>query len=101
MQKSYVERHSNIYDRIFGILRDVGLGFHGQAIGTLYWYEPGAAHNGWYGFCAVLIIAAFAYSGSEVVGLTAAEQEDPKRDMPRAIKKVFWRIGLVRTLDPN
>ncbi|KIN00623.1 hypothetical protein OIDMADRAFT_42478 [Oidiodendron maius Zn] len=79
---------------IFGILRDVGLGFHGQAIGTVYWYKPGATNNGWYGFCAVLIIAAFAYSGSEVVGLTAAEQEDPKRDMPRAIKKVFWRIGL-------
>jgi amino acid permease len=76
-------------------LRDVGLGFHGQAIGAFYWYHPGATHNGWYGFCSVIIIAAFAYSGSEVVGLTAAEQEDPKRDMPRAIKKVFWRIGLV------
>jgi len=74
----------------------VGLGFDGKAIGTSNWYNPGAAHNGWYGFCSVLIIAAFAYSGSEVVGLTAAEQEDPKRDMPRAIRKVFWRVGLVR-----
>jgi amino acid transporter len=76
-------------------LRDAGLGFDGHAIGASNWYQPGAENNGWYGFCSVLIIAAFAYSGSEVVGLTAAEQENPKRDMPRAIKKVFWRIGLV------
>lgn len=79
----------------------MGLGFHGQAVGTIYWYQPGAANNGWYGFCNVLITAAFAYSGSEVVGLTAAEQEDPKRDMPRAIKKVFWRIGLVSIFNPS
>lgn len=30
-----------------------------------------------------------------MVELTAAEQENPKRDMPKAIKKVFWRIGIV------
>lgn len=87
--------------RIFGILRDVGLGFQGQSVGTSYWYQPGAASNGWYGFCSVLVTAAFAYSGSEVVGLTAAEQEDPKRDMPRSIKKVFWRIGLVSIFNPS
>lgn len=81
--------------RIFSILYDLGLGFHGQAIGTFHWYQPGAANNKFYGFCSVLVIAAFAYSGTEVVGLTAAEQENVKRDMPRAIKKVFWRIGLV------
>jgi amino acid transporter len=44
---------------------------------------------------AVMIIAAFAYSGSEMVGMTAAEQRNPNRDMPKAIKRVFWRIGLV------
>jgi amino acid transporter len=90
---------SDIKIRIFGILYDLGLGFHGQAIGTFHWYQPGAADHRFYGFCSVLIIAAFAYSGSEVVGLTAAEQENVKRDMPRAIKKVFWRIGLVSFLN--
>jgi len=80
---------------VFGILCDVGLGFQGQAIGVTHWYKPGATNNGFYGFCSVMITAAFAYSGSEVVGLTAAEQEQPRRDMPKAIRKVFWRIGLV------
>lgn len=77
------------------MLLDVGLGFNGQAIGTEHWYRPGAANNGFLGFCGVIVIAAFAYSGSEIVGITAAEQENPRRDMPRAIRKVFWRIGIV------
>lgn len=81
--------------RLFGFLCDVGLGFEGKARGVGTWYDPGASNNGWYGFCSVMIIAAFAYSGSEVVGLTAAEQKEPRRDMPKAIRKVFWRIGLV------
>lgn len=79
---------------IFGILLDVGLGFGGNPKGVHTWYDPGAAQNGWYGFCSVVVTAAFAYSGSEMVGLTAAEQENPKRDLPKAIRKVFWRIGL-------
>ncbi|KAE8446456.1 hypothetical protein EG329_011919 [Mollisiaceae sp. DMI_Dod_QoI] len=79
---------------LFGVLLDVGLGFGGNSTGVRNWYSPGAAHNGWYGFCSVVVTAAFAYSGSEMVGLTAAEQENPKRDLPKAIKKVFWRIGL-------
>lgn len=80
---------------IFAILRTLGLGFEGKALGMSYWYDPGASVNGGLGFCSVLVTAAFAYSGSEMVGLTAEEQENPKRDMPRAIKQVFFRIGVV------
>jgi amino acid transporter len=77
------------------LLIDIGLGFNGKAIGVSYWYDPGATRNGWWGFCSVLMVAAFAYSGSEMVGLTASEQENPRRDMPKAIAKVFWRVGIV------
>ncbi|RDL38893.1 uncharacterized protein BP5553_03233 [Venustampulla echinocandica] len=70
------------------------LGFGGKAIGTSHWYNPGAVNNGWWGFCSVLVTAAFAFAGSEMVGLTAAEQENPRRDMPKAVRKVFWRIGI-------
>ncbi len=89
--------------RILGIFIDVGLGFGGHPIGVSNWYLTGAANHGWWGFCSVMVTAAFAFSGSEMVGLTAAEQENPERDMPRAIKKVFWRIGIVshRILAPT
>lgn len=84
-----------IETRILGVLIDAGLGFKGLSIGTYNWYHPGAIHHGFWGFCSVMITAAFAYSGSEMVGLTAREQVNPRRDMPKAIKKVFIRIGIV------
>ncbi|KAG4436123.1 hypothetical protein IFR05_008402 [Cadophora sp. M221] len=65
---------------VLGVLLDTGLGFNGNSKGVEL---------------CVLVTAAFAYSGSEMVGLTAAEQVNPRRDMPKAIRKVFLRIGIV------
>lgn len=36
--------------------------------------------------------ASFAYSGTELTGLAAAEAEDPRKEIPRATKQVVWRI---------
>lgn len=36
--------------------------------------------------------AAFAFSGTELIGLAAAEAKDPGRSLPKAIRQVFWRI---------
>jgi len=38
--------------------------------------------------------AAFAFAGTEFVGLTAAETANPRKSLPTAIKQVFWRIVL-------
>lgn len=38
--------------------------------------------------------AAFAFTGTELVGLAAAETANPRRSLPTAIKQVFWRITL-------
>lgn len=81
--------------RILGIFIDMGLGFEGNALGVHNWYHPAPVKNGFIGFCSVLVTAAFAYSGSEMVGLTAAESANPLRDVPKAIKGVFWRITIV------
>ncbi|KAL8908337.1 MAG: hypothetical protein Q9207_000865 [Kuettlingeria erythrocarpa] len=64
-----------------------------------YWgagtfYNPGAFANGFKGLCAVFVTAAFAFSGTELVGLAAAEAENPAKALPGAIKQVFWRITL-------
>lgn len=44
----------------------------------------------------MFVTAAFAFSGTELVGLAAAETADPRTSLPRAVKQVFWRISLVR-----
>lgn len=58
------------------------------------WYNPGAFANGFPGVCAVFVNAAFAFSGTELVGLAAAESENPQKSLPSAVKQVFWRITL-------
>jgi amino acid transporter len=40
------------------------------------------------------VTAAFAFTGTELVGLAAAETANPRRSLPTAIKQVFWRITL-------
>ena len=37
--------------------------------------------------------AAFAFAGTELVGLAAAEAADPRKSLPKASKQVFWRIA--------
>lgn len=54
-------------------------------------------HGGWFptgmkGFLAVLPITFFAFGGTELIGLTAQEAEDPDRAVPKAINSVIGRI---------
>ncbi|KAG5984947.1 hypothetical protein E4U43_006133 [Claviceps pusilla] len=63
-------------------------------IGFEYWRDPGAFTNGFKGFCSVLLYAVFAFSGTELIGLAAAETANPRKSMPMAVKQVFWRIAL-------
>jgi amino acid transporter len=60
----------------------------------MYWANPGAFHNGFKGFCNILVTAAFSFSGTELVGLAAAETHNPSKALPTAIKQVFWRIAI-------
>ncbi|KAI4167706.1 MAG: hypothetical protein LQ343_006986 [Gyalolechia ehrenbergii] len=62
-------------------------------IGARYWHDPGAFRNGFKGFASVFVTAAFAFGGTELVGLAAAEATDPRRSLPTATKQVFWRIA--------
>lgn len=62
--------------------------------GARLFYSPGAFANGFKGVCSVFVTAAFAFSGTELVGLAAAESENPAKSLPGAIKQVFWRITL-------
>lgn len=69
-------------------------GQYGEYWGARLWYNPGAFANGFRGFCSVFVTAAFSFSGTELVGLAAAESENPQKALPSAIKQVFWRITL-------
>ncbi|KAL7337816.1 amino acid permease/ SLC12A domain-containing protein [Rhodotorula toruloides] len=69
-------------------------------IGFRYWNEvPFQQQNGIPGslgrflsFWTVFLQAAFSFLGTEIVALTAGEAENPRRNVPKAIKRVFARI---------
>ncbi|KAL8808370.1 MAG: hypothetical protein Q9182_000190 [Xanthomendoza sp. 2 TL-2023] len=79
---------------ILGIILNVGGGKNAEYIGGRNWSDPGAFNNGFKGLCSVFVIAAFAFTGTELVGLAAAETANPRKSLPTAVKQVFWRICL-------
>ena len=46
-------------------------GIYDEYWGARLWYDPGAFQNGFRGFCSVFVTAAFAFSGTELVGVSA------------------------------
>lgn len=79
---------------ILGIVINCGGGPQGGYIGGHYWKIPGAFAAGFKGVCAVFVTSAFSFAGTELVGLAAAETENPRKSLPSATKQVFWRIAL-------
>jgi yeast amino acid transporter len=76
-------------------------GARGSYIGGKYWEKKygGPFHGDTSGakfkaVMSVFISAAFAFSGAELVGLAAAETDNPRKSLPKACKQVFWRIAL-------
>lgn len=44
------------------------------------------------GIGAALLVVIFAFGGTEIVAVAAAETQDPERSLARAIRTVAWRI---------
>ncbi len=42
--------------------------------------------------------AGFAYAGIEMIAVAAGETEDPRRNIPKAVNRLFWRILLFYVL---
>jgi lysine-specific permease len=79
---------------IFGTLMIFGI-MGGEAVGFQNFTKGDAPFNG--GFMAILgvfMIAGFSFQGTELVGVAAGESENPARNIPRAIRQIFWRILL-------
>ena len=71
--------------------------------GFRYWNDPGAFRTyknmpegptgKFVAFWSSMITAAFAYLGTELVGVTAGEARNPEKSIPRATKLTFYRIA--------
>ena len=79
---------------LLGIILNIGGTPERGYIGGEFWVNPGAFNNGFKGCCSVFVTAAFSFTGTELVGLAAAETANPRKSLPTAIKQVFWRITI-------
>lgn len=75
---------------ILCIILICGGGPEHEYIGTRYWHNPGCLSNGFKGVLSVLVVASYSLGGTEMTCLASGET-DPK-ELPSAIKQVFWRI---------
>ncbi|EUC42059.1 hypothetical protein COCMIDRAFT_29244 [Bipolaris oryzae ATCC 44560] len=84
---------------LLSFLLAVGAG-PGGATGFKYYNNPGAfrpyiasgSEGKFYGFWSSLVNAVFAYLGTELIGVTVGEAQNPRKTIPRAIKLTFYRI---------
>jgi amino acid transporter len=71
-------------------------------IGFRYWLDPGPMQEylktgpagRFLAFLKVFVQAVFSYGGSEIVVVAAGETENPRRNIPKAVHRVFWRITI-------
>jgi len=79
---------------IAGVLMIVGVIGQGRS-GFGNWTDgENVFHGGFVSIIAVFMIAGFSFQGTELVGVAAGEAKNPSREVPRAIRTVFWRIML-------
>ncbi|AMO84020.1 Lysine-specific permease [Solibacillus isronensis B3W22] len=74
---------------IFGILGG------NDPVGFTNFFKDDAPFNG--GFLAlfgIFLAAGFSFQGTEMLGVTAGETDDPGKNIPKAVRSVFWRILL-------
>ena len=85
---------------IFAFIIDLGGGPTHDRLGFRFWKNPGAMKQflatgdtgRFFGLWSVLVNAAFSYGGVEMVAVAAGEAENPRVNIPKAVRRVFWRI---------
>lgn len=63
-----------------------------QATVRNLWEQGGFFPNGLSGLVMVIAIIMFSFGGLELVGITAAEADNPETSIPKATNQVLWRI---------
>ncbi|KAJ0299500.1 hypothetical protein COL516b_009001 [Colletotrichum fioriniae] len=85
---------------IGGLVIDLGGGPNGDRIGFRYWQDPGAFNSylvtgssgNFLAFWKVLLSAAFSYGNIQVVAISGSETRQPRRIIPAATRKTFFRV---------
>lgn len=56
------------------------------------WIHGGFLPHGWEGVFTALAVVAFSFGGLELVGIAAAETDNPRVTIPKAVNQIIYRI---------
>ena len=80
---------------IVSILMIFGLLGGNDPVGFKNFFADDAPFNGgFFALFGIFLAAGFSFQGTEMLGVTAGETEDPAKNIPKAVRSVFWRIIL-------
>jgi amino acid transporter len=87
-----------------GLVLDLGGGPDHERTGFRYWRHPGPLApaglvsnintDRFLAILSVIVQAAFSFQGMELVAVAASETENPRRNIKKAVRRVFYRILL-------
>ncbi|MTT30922.1 amino acid permease [Terrilactibacillus sp. BCM23-1] len=79
---------------IIGLLMILGI-MKGHTAGFSNFTKGDAPfHGGFLAMFSVLLLAGYSFQGTELLGVGAGESEHPEKNVPKAMKSIFWRIIL-------
>lgn len=81
---------------ILGVLMIFGILKGGESAGGWANWKIGDAPfaGGFSAMIGVAMIVGFSFQGTELIGIAAGESKDPAKNIPKAVRQVFWRILL-------
>jgi aromatic amino acid transport protein AroP len=77
---------------VFGLYLLIGGGAGPAAGVSNLWRHGGFFPNGVGGLAMAMAVIMFSFGGLELIGITAAEADDPSRTIPRATNNALYRI---------
>ncbi len=77
---------------VFGLYLLLTAGADSTASFSNLWQHGGFFPHGFSGLFYMLAFLMFAFGGIELIGMTAAEAENPEKSIPKAINQVIFRI---------
>ncbi|OJA18538.1 hypothetical protein AZE42_04008 [Rhizopogon vesiculosus] len=89
---------------LMGLIIDLGGNPKHDRIGFRYWNPPygplgdylpqlnNIRLSHFLGFWSTLTTALFSYIGTELIGVTVGEAQNPRKTVPKAIRRMFFRI---------
>ncbi len=82
-----------------GVLMIFGILHGGEQAGWQNWTTGEAPFvGGMPALIGVAIVVGFSFQGTELIGIAAGESENPRQNIPKAVRQVFWRILLFYVL---